>query len=121
MKIPLRDYLVKKTEELKVFLIKTRPGLPIRINVKLLVEKYGFNPTYDSLRLEEMPVPEFISDILSGFLPAHLAMRRLDVDNDWFLIMRIDFDGRVNALCNDNEKASRFFEDVIVGFPFMNY
>lgn len=110
MKVPLRDYLSKKPENLKVFVLKAKAHI-MHIDIRSFVEKYGFDPSYDRFSYRVVPANN------TEFPPAfsHILLCRLNVEDDWFLFAYLYSDGFIEVKCNDEELARGFYENVIVG------
>jgi hypothetical protein len=122
VKIPLSAYLTEKPENLKVFILTAELCVtPIDIDIGAFVKKYGFDPSYDRFRYW-VTIARFESkheiepEPISPLIPVRLTIRRLNFQDDWLLYAHISSDGFIEILCNDNELARKFYEDVLAHF-----
>ena len=119
MRIPLQDYLTKKRENLKVFRLTAELcRTPVDIDIGSFVRNYGFNSFYDRFRAwftiarfegKHIVEPQPISPLI----PVQLTIRRVNVEGDWLVYAHLSSDGFVEIICNDDELARKFYEDIL--------
>jgi hypothetical protein len=59
----------------------------------------------------------FLPTVVPAAPPAHILVRKLDKEEDYFVAISVYMDGSIRILANDEDRAHEFLQGLVLGFP----
>lgn len=118
--MPLENYFASDPKK-SVFVLQGIPDFsPLDINIKFLLAR-GWSVATDRLRFHtetklDVNQTHPMAAILKS-MKAHLLIRKLDKEEDYFIGVQIYIDGHITIMSNDQTRTNEYLTGIFLGIP----